>query len=123
MKTDTLNSRHIQADEGKVFRRISDGWVAGSEIYLGYAYQLNGETLDEPLWELPEHYEEIDDPALEEIVLLDEESELVEYEEVTDDPSPVEPAAEPDRPKITLADYRKLENKVTKMMELLGLTD
>lgn len=122
MKTDALNNRHIHADEGKVFRRISDGWVAGSEIYLGYASQINGITLNEPLWELPEHYEEIDDPTLEEIVLLDEETELAEYEEITDE-SLSEPVIEPDPPKITLADYRKLEAKVAKMMAALGLDE
>lgn len=61
MKTDKLNSRHLIADEGKVLRRISDNWIAGNEIYLGYTYYLNGEQLAEPLWELPEHYEEIDE--------------------------------------------------------------
>ena len=67
MRTDDNNNRHLIADEGKVLRRISDGWVAGSEIYLGYTYYLHGEPLAEPLWELPEHYEEIDEIILEEI--------------------------------------------------------
>lgn len=39
MKTDELNNKHVQAEEGKVLRRISDNWIAGSEIYLGYAYR------------------------------------------------------------------------------------
>jgi len=38
MKTDELNNNHILAEEGKVFRRISDGQLFGREIYLGYAY-------------------------------------------------------------------------------------
>lgn len=121
MKTDELNNRHILADEGKVLRRMSDGWIAGSEIYLGYAYQINGEVLNKPLLELPEHYEEIDDPKEAEIVLLDEETELAEYEEVTDESLPDPVVTDP--PKVTLSDYRKLENKVTKLMELLGLTE
>lgn len=52
----------IIADEGKVLRRKSDGWIAGNEIHLGYTYYLNGRKLDEPLLELPEHYGEIDTP-------------------------------------------------------------
>lgn len=121
MRTDESNNRHILADEGKVLRRMSDGWIAGSEIYLGYAYQINGEVLNKPLLELQEHYEEIDDPLEAETILLDEETELVEYEDVTDESLPDPVVTDP--PKITLADYRKLENKVAKMMELLGLTE
>lgn len=34
----------------------------GKEIYLGYTYYLGGKPLDEPLMELPEHYEEVDEP-------------------------------------------------------------
>lgn len=52
----------IKAAEGKVLRRKSDGWIAGNEIYLGYTYYLNGRKIDEPLLELPEHYEEMDAP-------------------------------------------------------------
>ena len=50
------------ATEGKVLRRISDGWIAGTEIYLGYTYYLGSRKLVEPILELPEHYEEIDMP-------------------------------------------------------------
>lgn len=73
----------IKADEGKVWRRISDGFIAGNEITLGYTWYINGEKLEKPLWELPEHYEQIDDPYVEEI----EENEFIEennIEEVTD---------------------------------------
>lgn len=59
MKIDKINIKHLIADEGKVLRRISDGWIAGEEIYLGYTYYLGGEKLAEPLLELPEHYEEV----------------------------------------------------------------
>ena len=51
----------ITAEEGKVLQRISDEMIFGKEIYLGYTYYLGGELLDEPLHELPEHYEEIDE--------------------------------------------------------------
>lgn len=60
-----MEDRIIRASEGKVFRRISDGFVFGKEINLGYAYYIGGEKLDDPLLELPEHFEEIDEPVRE----------------------------------------------------------
>ena len=62
MKIDPHNQNHILAEEGMVFRRISDGFIYGNEIHLGHTHYLHGELLDEPLLELPEHFEEIDDP-------------------------------------------------------------
>lgn len=119
MKTDELNNKHLLAEEGKVLRRIADGWVAGKEIYLGYAYWIYGKMLEEPLLELPEHYEEIDAP-IEDKVILDEVTDLEPDEVLTDEPALEESL--PDQPKkVTLSDYRKLEQKVTQMMELLGI--
>lgn len=107
------------ADEGKVLRRISDGWVAGKEIYLGYAYQIEGKRLEEPFLELPEHYEEIDAPVEDEVI-LDEMTDLELDEVLTDEPT--EEESLPDQPqKVTLSDYRALEQKVAQMMELLGI--
>ena len=63
----------ITTDEGKVLRRISDQQIFGIKIYLGYTHYLNGELLEEPLLELPEHFEEIDEP--EEMRLRREERE------------------------------------------------
>lgn len=87
MKTDELNNRHLIAEEGKVLRRISDNWIAGSEIYLGYTYYLHGELLTVPLLELPEHYEEVDEVLIEQTtdeafdveaeVLIDPETSLM----------------------------------------------
>lgn len=57
-----MKNKIIKASEGKVFRRISDGVIFGKEISLGYTHYLNGEKLNEPLLELPEHFEEIDEP-------------------------------------------------------------
>lgn len=57
----------IKASEGKVFRRISDGFIFGKEIHLGYTHYLGGKKLEEPLLELPEHFEEIDEPVTEDI--------------------------------------------------------
>lgn len=68
----------ITADEGKVLRRISDGTVFGKELWLGYTYYLGGELLPEPLYELPEHYEQIDEPIMEDSVVMDEDTPLVE---------------------------------------------
>ena len=60
-----MEERIIKASEGKVFRRISDGFIFGKEINLGYTHYLGGEKLEEPLLELPEHFEEIDEPVKE----------------------------------------------------------
>lgn len=62
-----MEDRIIKASEGKVFRRISDGFIFGNEINLGYTYYIGGQKLDEPLLELPEHFEEIDEPIVEDI--------------------------------------------------------
>ena len=62
-----MENRIITASEGKVFRRISDGLIFGKEINLGYTHYLGGEKLEEPLLELPEHFEEIDEPVREEV--------------------------------------------------------
>lgn len=51
----------ITAQEGKVFRRKSDGFIFGKEISLGYTYFINGKKLDNPRLELAEDFEEIDD--------------------------------------------------------------
>ena len=62
-----MEDRIIKASEGKVFRRISDGFIFGKEIHLGYTYYLGGKKLEEPLLELPEHFEEINEPVREDI--------------------------------------------------------
>ena len=62
-----MEDRIIKASEGKVFRRILDGFIFGKEIHLGYTHYLGEQKLDEPLLELPEHFEEIDEPVREDI--------------------------------------------------------
>ena len=52
----------ITADEGKVFKRISDGQIFSEEVWLGKTYYLGGKRLETPLQEFPEHFEEIDKP-------------------------------------------------------------
>lgn len=59
-----VNKNVITAEEGKVLQRISDEMIFGKEIYLGYTYYLGGELLNEPLYELPEHYQEIDETEI-----------------------------------------------------------
>ena len=121
MKIDELNNNHITAEEGKVLRRISDSQLFGNEIYLGYTYYLAGEELAEPLLELPEHYEEIDDPADEETILIDEDTPLkdtdIEETETIED----EPKTDVEQKKrITVADYHKLEKQVEMLMKMMG---
>ena len=103
MKTDALNNRHLIAEEGKVLRLISDGWIAGTEIFLGYTYYIGGELLAEPLFELPEHYEEIDEldtVADEDFDTVVPESAVMLLSETEPDEVPV-----PEEPKrVTLAD-------------------
>ena len=60
-----MENKIIKAQEGKVFRRISDGFIFGNEVSLGYTYYLGGKKLKESLLELPEHFEEIDEPVME----------------------------------------------------------
>lgn len=48
----------ITAKEGYVFRRIIDGMIFGNEIYLGIDYST-GEARED----LPEYYEEIEEPT------------------------------------------------------------
>lgn len=61
MTQDKNNKSHWIADEGKLFKRISDGFIFGNEIYLGYTYYLNGEKLQEPKLEFIEDFEEVED--------------------------------------------------------------
>ena len=62
-----MEDRIIKASEGKVFKRISDGFIFGKEIHLGSTHYIGGKKLEEPLLELPEHFEEIDEPVREDI--------------------------------------------------------
>ena len=60
MTIDINDNRHIIADEGKTFRRISDQMIFGNEIYLGKTWYIGGKLLPEPIEEKPEDFEEID---------------------------------------------------------------
>lgn len=104
MRIDENNNRHLISDEGKVLRRLSDNWIAGTEIYLGYTYYLNREQLTEPILELPEHYEEIDETILDEVT--DEAFDVaVEPAMLSLLPDETELASEPEpEGRLTLAD-------------------
>ncbi len=64
MITEIIEITKLKASEGKVLRRTLDNQVFGNEIYLGYVYYLGGVKLAQPMKEIPEFYEEIDDPLV-----------------------------------------------------------
>lgn len=72
-----VEGNHLLPVEGKLWVRISDGYEAGKEVYLGKTWYIGGKKLDEPIDELPEHYMLIDDPYK-----YDEEGNRI-YEEPT----------------------------------------
>ena len=55
-----IEGNKITAEEGKVFKRKSDGFIYGNEIFLGYTYFIGGQKLSEPHLEVPEDFEEIE---------------------------------------------------------------
>jgi hypothetical protein len=62
MKIINVTRTNIEAEEGKLLRRKSDGWVAGKSYPLGYNYYEAGIPLAERKLETPDDYEEIDAP-------------------------------------------------------------
>ena len=72
------------ADEGKVFRRVSDGMICGEEINLGYDYYDAGVGLAHPYAPKPEDYDEIEmpedyeqPPVIDQVKRLQRTSELI----------------------------------------------
>ena len=57
-----MNHKTIWAGIPKKLVRKSDGADFGPEITLGYTHYIGGKKLDEPLWELEEHYERVTIP-------------------------------------------------------------
>lgn len=102
----------IFADEYKVLRRISDNWIAGKVVSLGYYYPPIGE----PILEIPEHYEEIDEPLPE-----DETTEILPetapqtFSLLNETEIPIE------EPKkiYTIKDYIELEKRVEQLESML----
>lgn len=62
MKTEQIIYTTLIAEDGKVLRRKSDGWIAGDRVTLGYNYYEKGSALDKANFEVPDDYEEIDAP-------------------------------------------------------------
>ena len=73
-----VDGNTIIAAEGKWLKRKSDGKLFGKLVTLGYTYYLGGKRLEEPLLELPEHYEEMDLPPM-------SEEERMQYEAVKEE--------------------------------------
>lgn len=55
-----MKHKKIYAGLGKTLVRISDNLNRGSEVSLGYEYYIGDNKLDEPVWELPEHYKKVE---------------------------------------------------------------
>lgn len=66
MTIDPKDSKHIIADEGKVFQRVADGMIYGNEIYLGFSYYIGGKLQNPPHEDLISDFIEIDEPLTEE---------------------------------------------------------
>lgn len=49
----------LYSDEGKVLRRIADGFVYGESIELGYTYYIGGELQDPPHKDVASDFEEV----------------------------------------------------------------
>lgn len=65
MNQDSINKNRWYADEGKVFRRISDHNIVGNILVLGIVNYINGVKLYLPKLEVITDYEEIDEATLE----------------------------------------------------------
>jgi len=62
MKFTNITRTIIEAEEGKILVRKSDGFIAGKSYPLGYNYYEAGVALSNPRLEIPDDYEEIDMP-------------------------------------------------------------
>jgi hypothetical protein len=62
MKLEQRTITTLVAEDGKLLKRKSDGWVAGERFTLGYDYYEAGVGLAEPRLATPEDFEEIVKP-------------------------------------------------------------
>ena len=51
--------KNITAEEGKIYRRLTDGMLFGNQIILGYDYSLGFKRIDKEVF-----YEQILDPEV-----------------------------------------------------------
>ena len=67
----------IEAEEGKLLRKVKTSTIVGKKVTLGYNYYDNGYALDKPYLEKPEDYEEVDEyEGWEEKPLIDQAKRL-----------------------------------------------
>lgn len=86
MKTEQRTVTTIIADEGKLLRRKSDGWIAGEQVTLGYNYYESGVELAQAKLETPEDYEEFDKPEdYEDPVIIDQSRRIVNMHKIVDE--------------------------------------
>jgi hypothetical protein len=78
MKFTNITRTIIEAEEGKLLVRKSDGWIAGKSYPLGYNYYEAGMPLAEKKLEVPDDYEEIDAPEDYEAPILINQSKRLE---------------------------------------------
>lgn len=78
MKFTNITRTIIEAEDGKVLVRKSDGWIAGKSYPLGYNYYEAGMPLAEKKLEVPDDYEEIDAPEDYEAPVLINQSKRLE---------------------------------------------
>ncbi|GEM_PF-321273 len=122
--------KKLIAGDGKCLKRISDGWIAGKEVILGKAFYIGGKKLDESILELPEHYEEIDEPLITDFqpLTVDADSVIVEVmaeqEQPTEEEPEVEnePVVEEQKPRIVITgqDFITMQEKLDKIMAILS---
>ena len=78
MKITNITRTIIEAEDGKVLVRKSDGWIAGKSYPLGYNYYEAGVPLAEKKLETPDDYEEIDAPEDYEAPIIINQSKRME---------------------------------------------
>ncbi len=86
----TINGRdtfRITPDEGKQFMRVSDGALFSGTMTLGYTYFIGGVKLENPHWETPDDYIEVDAP--------EDEGEGDDIEPIPEEDEDVEPIIDP----------------------------
>ena len=91
MTIDPNDSRHIIADEGKIFRRKIDGFEYGEEIWLGLT--INGEKQNEPIEEKAEPIDHANDEEIFSSEPVEEKADLSEF--IKDEEPEEEPVEEP----------------------------
>lgn len=78
MKIINITRTIIEAEDGKVLVRKSDGWIAGKSYPLGYNYYEAGIPLAEKKLETPDDYEEIYAPEGYEAPIIVNQSKRME---------------------------------------------